>query len=52
MEKSTYITPQIEWIKIDNEITLALESPAVYPNETLLKTPEHFYADPFNANHA
>ena len=35
MEKKKYITPRIEWIPVDNEISLALESaPPVGPSET------------------
>ena len=34
MEKSTYKTPQIERIELDNEISLALQSnPATGPGE-------------------
>ena len=34
MEKKKYIKPRIEWIPLDNEISLALESnPPVGPNE-------------------
>ena len=36
MEKQKYITPRIEWIPLDNEISLALESnPPVGPEEVL-----------------
>jgi len=35
MEKNKYIKPRIEWIPLDNEISLALESsPPSGPNET------------------
>jgi len=35
MEKKKYITPRIEWIPLDNEISLALESnPPAGPSET------------------
>ena len=35
MEKKKYITPRIEWIPLDNEISLALQSaPPVGPSET------------------
>jgi hypothetical protein len=48
MKKRTYIAPQIEQIKFDNEISLALESvPASGPGETLLQTPEYLNNDPF-----
>jgi len=34
MEKKKYITPSIEWIPLDNNISLALESsPPVGPDE-------------------
>ena len=36
MEKKIYIAPQVEFILIDNEISLALESaPPAGPSETL-----------------
>ncbi len=36
MEKKKYNTPRIEWIPLDNEISLALEpAPPVGPGETL-----------------
>jgi len=36
MEKKKYIAPRIEWIPLDCEISLALESnPPVGPSETL-----------------
>jgi hypothetical protein len=36
MEKKKYIKPRIEWIPLDNEISLALEStPPAGPSETL-----------------
>jgi hypothetical protein len=35
MEKKKYITPRIEWIPLDNEISLALESaPPAGPSES------------------
>jgi len=38
MEKKKYITPRIEWIQLDNEISLALESnPPAGPEEVLNK---------------
>ena len=42
MEKKKYIKPRIEWIPLDNEISLALESnPPAGPSETLnsIQTP-------------
>jgi hypothetical protein len=36
MEKKKYIKPRIEWIPLDNEISLALESsPPAGPSEAL-----------------
>ena len=42
MEKKIYIAPRIEWIPLDNEISLALASaPPAGPSETLnsIQTP-------------
>ena len=43
MEKKKYISPRIEWIPLDNEISLALESaaPPAGPSETFnsIQTP-------------
>jgi len=48
MAKRLYCAPQIEQIKLDNEISLALESdPPIVPGETQLKMPEYFNNDPF-----
>jgi len=49
MEKRIYSTPQIEQIKLDNEISLALEStpPNTAPGESYLKQPDYFNNDPF-----
>jgi hypothetical protein len=47
MEKKKYIAPKIEWIPLDNEISLALESnPPAGPDETSLSH-ELFNNDPF-----
>lgn len=49
--KKTYITPQVEIVELDNEISLALESsPPEGPNETnnTLIAPGHFGNEPFN----
>lgn len=49
--KKTYSTPQIEQIKLDNEISLALESaPPTGPGESSLISPEYFNNDPFKNN--
>jgi hypothetical protein len=46
--KKTYRKPQIDQIKLDNEISLALESePPVGPNESLSNAPEYFNNNPF-----
>ena len=51
--KRIYIVPQIEQIKLDNEISLALESvnpaPPLGPGE-FGQAPEHFNNDPFKNN--
>jgi hypothetical protein len=48
MEKSIYIAPQIELIKLDNEISLALESgPPELPGEEVIAAKDYFNNDPF-----
>lgn len=43
MKKIKYIAPRIEWIPLDNEISLALESaPPEGPDESRTNMPEHF----------
>ena len=50
-EKHNYISPTIVKIKLDNEISLALESsPPLGPNETANNAPEYFNNDPFKSN--
>ena len=50
-DKQEYSAPLIEQIKLDNEISLALESaPPAAPGEVMNKTPEYFNNDPFMAN--
>ncbi len=45
----TYRAPKIERIRLDNEISLALEStPPTGPSES--KAPEYFNNDPFRTN--
>jgi len=52
-EKRMYKNPRIEVIKLDNEISLALESiPPTGPDEGFLKTPEYLNNDPFKTNQA
>jgi len=41
-KKQQYISPIIERIEFDNEISLALESPPFLPDEAALMTPELF----------
>jgi len=48
--KLTYITPQIERLKLDNEISLVLQSiPPEGPGEASI-APEYFNNDPFKTN--
>ena len=52
--KKKYISPQIDSIKLDNEISLTLDSaPPVGPGEGASnKVPEYFNNDPFKTNMA
>jgi hypothetical protein len=52
-EKRTYLPPVIESIRLDNEISLALES-APTPDDTdeVYNTPEYFNNDPYKGNMA
>jgi hypothetical protein len=49
--KRPYNSPKVEHIKLDNEISLILQSvaPPSGPNETN-NTPEYFNNDPFKSN--
>jgi hypothetical protein len=48
MEKKKYTAPRIEWIPLDNEISLALESsPPDGPGETMIFAPEQNINNPF-----
>jgi hypothetical protein len=48
IQKRTYSAPQIEQIKLDNEISLALEStPPVFEMAKGSNAPEYFNNDPF-----
>lgn len=51
VEKLTYSKPSIVKIKLDNEISLALES-ALPPGDpgTVAMTPDYFNNDPFKNN--
>lgn len=44
--KAIYIKPQILCIELDNEISLALESPPEGPNEALNFVPDYFNNNP------
>ncbi len=52
MKKKTYTAPQIEFIILDNEISLALESaPPFGPEETNnVQIPEYFKNNPYQTN--
>ena len=47
--KQTYITPQIDRIQLDNEISLVLMSGDTNPGDpgAYLRTPDYFNNDPF-----
>ena len=48
LNKRTYSSPKIEQIKLDNEISLALQStPPTAPGEPTSATPDYFNNDPF-----
>jgi len=52
--KKTYTVPQVNWIKLDNDISLVLQSvpsgtPPFGPGETA-NVPEYFNNDPFKTN--
>lgn len=51
MEKKKYIAPRIEWIPLDSEISLALESnvPPSGPGEVQNNTPNFLNVDPFKS---
>jgi len=50
-EKRIYLNPTIELIKLDNEISLALESfPPEGPEEGLSLAPEYINNNPFRNN--
>jgi len=49
--KRDYKTPLIEQVKLDNDISLALEStPPLGPGEIAKVAPEHFNNNPFDKN--
>jgi hypothetical protein len=46
--KKKYVAPTLEWIALDNNISLALESsPPVGPGESRNLAPEYLDADPY-----
>jgi len=50
-EKRMYNSPEIVCVKLDNEISLALESaPPFGPGEEASLAPEYMNIDPFRAN--
>jgi len=52
-DKRVYSQPKILFVKLDNEISLALESaPPDGPNEVMNATPEYFNNDPMKSTFA
>jgi len=51
-EKCTYMPPVVECIRLDNEISLALESIPATPDsgDEVYNTPEYFNNDPYKGN--
>lgn len=51
-EKRTYMAPAVECIRLDNEISLALESTPATPDsdDEVYNTPEYFNNDPYKGN--
>jgi hypothetical protein len=47
--KRQYAVPSIEWIKLDNDISLTLDSstPPSFDGEDVSKVPDYFNNDPF-----
>jgi len=53
IDKLVYSQPKITRVKLDNEISLVLESkPAIGPNEVINNAHEYFNNDPFKTNQA
>jgi hypothetical protein len=50
-KKRTYSPPFVKRVKLDNEISLILESPPKGPDESYNNAPSHFNNDPFKTNH-
>lgn len=50
INKRKYITPYVERVSLDNDISLALESSPPYgPDEPTTSAPEYFNNDPFKS---
>jgi len=49
-DKRAYSSPQIEHIKLDNEISLVLSSLDAPGDPEVLNAPEYFNNDPFKTN--
>lgn len=50
IDKRIYSQPEITRVKLDNEISLALESnPATGPDEVMNRTSDYFNSDPFKS---
>ena len=47
LNKRAYFSPRIERVKLDNEISLVLESAQPDTEPTFSKIPEYFNNDPF-----
>jgi hypothetical protein len=53
IDKRVYSQPKITLVKLDNEISLALESaPPDGPNEVMNSAPEYFNNDPVKSTFA
>jgi hypothetical protein len=53
IDKRVYSQPKITLVKLDNEISLALESaPPDGPNEVMNSAPEYFNNDPMKSTFA
>jgi len=51
IDKRVYSQPEITRVKLDNEISLVLESnPAAGPDEVMNNAHEYFNTDPFKNN--
>jgi len=52
-DKRTYFPPVLEYIKLDNEISLQLESPAPGDSgDEVMNSPQYFNNDPFKTSKA